>query len=205
MADFTLNAPGTTANPYTPANIIIPDGTLQSDTVLGIWPGTGVYTAFAHNTTYGTVITVTATISVASGADHLTIGAVVRSGANAGAMIGVDFSFFDTAKVVSVDGAGAYTSVSSNSAAVVIATSVVSATVTISGGTATITSALNGTPITFDANTTTAFTGEASLAAGCAFDPQNSNLTRISQFTGTGVTGGGAVAFRNGLILLGIG
>jgi len=196
--DFTLNAPGTTNNPWTPANVIIPVSTLQSEASPNRFrAGSGAYTVFAHNATYGSTITATFTINSNAAihvADDLYLGAVVRTGGNAGAIIGV---YLSTGGVgtVTVSPSGVRTPISTGATwpTTPAAGDVISATITISGGTATITGSQNGTAFTFSANTTTTYTGEASLAAGGSFDPQNNNTTGLSQFTGTGVAAGGIV------------
>lgn len=191
MTDFTLNAPGTTNNPFTPANIITPTGGLKSDAT-GIRcvdspPGTPA--SFAHNVNYGSLIESTFTLATAgAAADDLMGGAVVRSGANAGALIGV---WIESASVSAgtLNPAGTFTSVSTSVTITRAASDVWDVTVSISGGTATITCKQNGTPITFNINTTTLYTGEASLAAGGNFSPFDNNTLYLSQFTGTGVVG----------------
>lgn len=190
-ADFTLNGPGTTNDPWTPTNIIIPVGSLKSD-ASGFRDSPFSYSVFAHNTTYGATITSTVTVGTATSGDELVVGAVVRTGGNAGCMIGVYFQ--NSQAIVATMTAGATRSSISSATALNTnrtAGDVYEVTVTIVGGTATITAKQNGATLTFSSNTTTTYAAEATLAAGASFDPQNSNGTRLSKFEGTGVSGGG--------------
>jgi hypothetical protein len=188
MADFTLNAPGTTNNPWTPANVIIPVSTIKSDATGWRASAAGTYACFAHNATYGSTITTTFTIASggASNGDDIVLGALVRSGVNAGAGLGIVVGAF-TSHVVTWDPTGLETNISSSTSITRANNDVWSVTVSISGGTATITALQNGSSVTFNANTTTTYTGEASLAAGGGFEPFNNNSLYLSQFTGTGV------------------
>lgn len=190
MADFTLNAPGTVNAPWTPAGIITPVSTIKSDATGFRASTAGVYATFAHNVTYGTTIESTVTLATTgSNGDDVVVGAMVRSGVNAGAGIGVLFGL-STATIVTVTPAGAVTVISGAITITRAATNVLDVIVAISGGTATITGKLNGTPISFVGNTTTTYAAEASLAAGAQCVPQNSNTLYFSQFTGTGVASG---------------
>lgn len=195
MADFTLNAPGTTNSNWAPANVLTPvastGGIDTNATGIRAHNPTNAYSEFAHNVSYGSTIVATGTIASGgnSNGDEIWLGAVVRSGANAGAGIGCIIGAFGVT-VATWTGTGSFggsTNVSANVSKTRANSDVWSVTVSISGGTATVTCSQNGTPITFSANTTTNFTGEASLAAGAAFNPQNNNSLYLSQFTGTGV------------------
>lgn len=190
MSDFTLNAPGTTNDPYTNANLIIPVGALKSD-ASGVRASTFTYSVFAHDATYGATIQSDITLGTANSGDDMYIGAVVRTGANAGAMIGVMF-LNSTAIACTVNPSGTRSSISSSAtypgSVTRTAGDVLSCMVSISGGTATITASINGNSITFSANTTTTYTSETSLAAGASIDPQNSNGTRWTVFEGTGIS-----------------
>lgn len=195
MADFTLNAPGTTNSPWSPTNVLTPVAatfTIKSDSTGFRSTAAGDFSEFAHNVTYGTTITTTATIASggASNGDEIWLGAVVRSGANAGAGIGVVIGAFgcQMGTWTGIGGTGGFTAVSTNTSITRANTDVWSVTVAISGGTATVTCTQNGTARTFNVNTTTNFTGEASLAAGAAFNAQNNDSLYLSQFTGTGVS-----------------
>lgn len=192
MADFTLNAPGATNNPWTPANIIVPVSTIRSDTTGWRASATGVFDSFAHNVTYGSTITTTATIAsgAASNGDEIWIGAVVRSGTNAGAGLGIAYTAFGI-QVISWDKTGAETTISANKSNTRANSDTVSCTVAIVGSTATISATINGTAVVFSgATTTSALTSETTLAAGCSFDPQNNNSLYLGQMTGTGVMSG---------------
>lgn len=194
MTDFTLNATGTVNNPWTPAGVIIPRGSIQSDAngFRAAAGSGGTDAGLAHNANYGSTITATATIAVNSSGDDIFLGAVVRTGANAGALIGV--LFLNTSAGACTLGPATIneTPVSSGVAITRAAGDVLSVTVALSGGVATITASHNGTQIVFNTNTTATFANEASLAAGLVFSPQNVNGTYLTQFTGTGVTGGAA-------------
>jgi len=187
MTDFILNAPGTTNNPWTPANVIIPASTIKSDAT-GFRAGVnGTDVTFAHNASYGSTITSTVTLATTgTSSDDVIVGAAVRTGANAGGIIGVFFGV-SGCNVCTATGAGVPTFISTSTAMTRALGDVLSATVSISGGTATVTALHNGTPLTFNVNTTTTYAGEASLAAGAQFQPQNTNSLYLSQFTGTGV------------------
>jgi hypothetical protein len=193
MPDFTLNAPGTTNNPWTPANVIIPASTISSNAT-GFHAGVnGTNVTFAHNATYGTSITSTVTLATAGATgDDIIAGAGVRSGANAGAMIGVIFYSAASGggcRVCTSTGAGTVTTISGPATYTRTLGDVLSVTVAISGGTATVTASANGTALVFSVNTTTTYATESSLAAGAQFQPQDVNGLYLSQFTGTGVAG----------------
>lgn len=187
MTDFILNAPGTTNNPWTPANVIIPASTIKSDST-GFRAGVnGTDVTFAHNASYGSTITSTVTLATTgSSSDDIIVGAAVRSGANAGGIIGVFFGVTGC-DICTATGAGVVTSISTATAITRASGDVLSVTVSISGGTATVSALHNGTPLTFNVNTTTTYAGESSLAAGAQFQPQNTDSLYLSQFTGTGV------------------
>lgn len=206
MADFTLNGPGTTNNPWAPPSCIVPLGSLQSSSA-GFWPTGFVYSAIAHNVNYGLTITSTATIGAFdTGGDQVYVGAVVRTGANAGCFIGCRFGLNTATVLITSNASGTNTNVSAG--ATVAATTVgdiVSCTVAIVSGTATLSAKYNGTAVTFTGGTTTTtFASESSLAAGFIMDPQNTNGTKLTQFTGTGVAGGGGGGSNQGLLSLGV-
>jgi hypothetical protein len=189
MADFVLNAPGTTNNPWTPANVIIPSTAIISDSTGFRSLAAGDTSPFAHNVNYGSVIT--ATVTVASGAtsngDDILVGSVVRTGANAGCIIGIDVGAFSV-KAVTANASGVVTNISSGITITRANNDVWSCTVSIVAGTATINGNQNGgSNFSFSANTTTTFASEASLAAGAMFNAGNNNSFYLSQFTGTGV------------------
>lgn len=191
MADFTLNAPGTTNNPWTPAGVIILDSTIKSDATGFRATTAGNFVDLAHNVTYGTTITATATIAAGatSNGDQLYVGAVVRSGANAAAGIGVLIdAFICAAGWWDVTG-NTFTKVSTPDNSITRANSDVwTVTITISGGVASIVCLQNATPITFGGgHTTTQWATEPSLAAGIGFTAGNNDSLYLSQFTGTGV------------------
>lgn len=192
MTDFTLNAPGTTNNPWTPANLIIPASTIKSDATGFRASAAGTDATFAHNVAYGSTIEATATLATTgSSADDVILGAAVRSGANAGGIIGVIFGL-TIVQIVTATGAGVVTGISTAVAITRAAADLLDVTVSISGGVATISAKQNGTPISFTGGTTTStFATEGTLAAGAQFSPQNSNTLYLSQFTGTGVAAGG--------------
>lgn len=198
MADFTLNAPGTTNNPWTPAGVLVPVGGstfgIKSDATGWRAITAGNVAVYAHNVTYGTTITTTETIAAGatSNGDQMYVGAVVRSGANAGAGIGVLIDAFVCACGWWDVTGNTFTKVSSSDTAITRANSDVwSVTVTISGGTASITCTQNGSAITFTgSHTTTQWATEASLAAGAALTAGNNDSLYLSQMTGTGVAAG---------------
>lgn len=208
--DFTLNAPGTTNNPWTPASVLTPVGTtfgIKSDATGYRSVAVGDFSEYAHNVSYTHTITVTVTVAAGatSNGDEIWTGAVVRTGGNASAGIGCIWGAFSviTASWTGLGGLGGSTAISAGVSITRANADVLSTTVTIVGTTATITCKQNSTSITFSANTTTNFTTEASLAAGAAFNAQNSNSLYASQFTGTGVTAGNTSART--LLVLGVG
>lgn len=192
MADFTLNGPGTTNNPWAPPACVVPEGSLQSSSA-GFWPTGFVYTVVAHNANYGTTIRATVTIaSFDTGGDQVYVGAVVRTGANSGCFIGCRFGLNTAVVLLTSTAAGTNTNISAGATSPATSNGdVLGCTITLSGGVATITADYNGSLITFTGgNTTTTFATEASLAAGFVMDPQDINGTKLSQFTGTGVIAG---------------
>lgn len=194
MADFILPAPGVVNNPWTPANVIIPVGTIKSDAT-GFRAGTaGVPACFAHNVNYGNVITTTITLAsgAASSGDDALVGIVTRSGVNAGAGIGAVISV-SSVKLASWNAALTETNISAGVAITRGNTDVWTITVTFAAGTFTITNVTQnaGAAITFSANTTTALAAETTLAAGAGYEPFNNDSLYFGQFTGTGVSGGG--------------
>lgn len=193
MADVVINAPGTANNPYTNALLLTSLGTSSplASTVTGIRSAAaGDYSEFAHNASYGSVITITVTIAsgAASNGDELWIGPTVRSGPNIGSGFGLIIQAA-SAKLAVWTGAAPFGGSSSISSSAITRVNgdVWTLTSTVVAGTASLVVLQNSTPITFGVNTTTSFTGEASLAAGGAFNAQNNNSLFISQFTGTGV------------------
>jgi hypothetical protein len=195
MADFTLNAPGTVNNPWVPANILVPFSTLSS-TVAGFHAGSaGTFTPFSHNATYGTTITTTVTMEhVNSGGDDWCVGAMVNTGANAGN--GIYLYVLPTSCVLCTIVGASFTKTNISAALTITAgnTDVWSVTMVNNGTIWTFSSVLqNGSPLTFSANTTSTYAAEPSMAASGAFVAGNSNGTFFSQFTGTGVAGGGAM------------
>lgn len=194
MADFTLNAPGTTNNPWTPANVIIPVGTIKSDATGWRAGGAGVPACFAHNVVYGSVITSTFTLAAgaASNGDDLLLGIVVRSGTNAGAGIGLVLGI-STVKLASWDKTLTETNISAAGLSITRGNSDVwTITVTFAAGTFTITNVTQngGGALTFSGTTTTALAAETTLAAGGGFEPFNNDSLYLAQFTGTGVAAG---------------
>lgn len=193
MADVVINAPGTTSNPYINALLLTSLGTSSplASTATGIRSAAaGDYSEFAHNATYGSIITITVTIASggSSNGDEVWIGPTVRSGPNIGAGFGVVIQAF-SAKLAAWTGASPFGgSTTISSAGITRANGDVwTLTSTVTAGTASLVVLQNGSPISFGVSTTTSFTGEASLAAGGAFNAQNNNSLFISQFTGTGV------------------
>lgn len=193
-ADFTLSAPGATNNPWAPSNVIVPVSTIRSDLSPNSFRAgvTGTYAVFAHDATYGATIVSEFTMNAVHASDDWYIGAVVRTGGNAGAFLGVR-CLTTGVSVVTVTPAAAVTAISTSASwpTTAAANDVDAVTVAISGGVATITLTQNGLSATFSANTTSTYAAEASLAAGGGFNPQNNNTTRVSQFQGTGVSAAG--------------
>lgn len=191
MADFTLNAPGTTNSPWTPANVIILDSTIKSDATGFRATAAGVFVDLAHNVNYGSTITATATIAAGatSNGDQIYLGGVVRSGANAAAGVGVLIdAFICAAGWWDVTG-NTFTKVSTPDNSITRANADIwTVTLSISGGVISISCLQNATPITFGgSHTTTQWAGEASLAAGVGFTAGNNDSLYLGQFTGTGI------------------
>jgi hypothetical protein len=196
VADFTLNAPGTTNNPWTPANILTPLGStvgIKSDATGWRSIASSAGAVWAHNATYGTTITVTVTIAAGatSNGDQLFVGATVRSGANAGGGVGIFLDAFSLAGGWWDVTGTTFTKVTSSDTSVTRANSDVwSVTLTQSGGSWAISNvtqngtarALNGT------TTTTQYGSETTAAAGASYLFGNNDSLYLSQFTGTGVS-----------------
>lgn len=194
MADFTLPAPGTTNNPWAPANVIVPVGTIKSDAT-GFRAGTaGVAACFAHNVNYGNVITATLTFASggASNGDDALLGMIVRSGVNAGSGVGIVIAA-TTIKVASWNTTLTETNISAGVAITRGSTDTFTITLTNNGSTWAVTNVTQngGAALTFSASTTASFVAEASAAAGAGFEPFNNDSLYLGQFTGTGVSGGG--------------
>lgn len=206
MTDFTLNAPGTTNSPWTPANVIILDSTIKSDATGFRATTPGTFVDLAHNVNYGSTVTATATIAAGatSNGDQIYLGGVVRSGANAAAGVGVLIDAFICAAGWWDITGNTFTKVSTPDNSITRANSDVwTVTLSISGGVISISCLQNATPITFGgSNTTTQWAGEASLAAGLGLTAGNNNSLYLSQFTGTGVSGGGGSPPLMGQIIL---
>lgn len=202
MADFTLNSTGTVITNWAPANIIILNNGMDSD-ANGFYGNGFNYSVFAHNVAYGLVITATVTVDLSHAVDEIYVCAVVRSGANAGCMIGIQWNFNGGAIIrtttIAQGNAGSGTNISANLTVPTINNGdVLTCTISISGGTATVTGTQAGSSLAFTGgNTTTTFASEASLAAGWCFSPQNTNATRAAQFTGTGVASTGPTLTPN--------
>jgi hypothetical protein len=179
---FTLSAPGSTNNPWTPAGIVTLGGNGLKSDATGFRAQNFAYTPFGHPGTYGPTIVSTATLATTSSGADIFLGDLVSTGANAGAMIAAWITatscIFGT-----MNPGGTFTSLSTATTITHGATDLFAATVGISGGTATLTLTQNGTPVTFSANTTTTYATESSIISGCAFLPNASNGTYLSQFT----------------------
>lgn len=197
MADFTLNAPGTTQNPYTNSAILVVENSMRSDSN-GIRAVGDVYTVCAHNVNYGLVITSTVTLGTFDTlGDQFYVGAVVRTGANAGGFIGCRFGLNTGAVLLTATPTGTNNNISAG-ATVPASTigDVLGCVVTLNGTNASLTASYNGSPITFTGgSTTTTYATEPTLSAGWVMDPEDVDGSYITQFTGTGVAGGGGVTF----------
>jgi hypothetical protein len=175
--------------------VVVPLSTIKSDATGFRATTAGVLAAFAHDVNYGPVID--ATLTVASGAtsngDDAVNGALVRSGTNAGAIIGMYQGAFHI-QLVSADKTGSVTTISGSLSITRANADVFDCGVSISGGTATLTGKYNGTTQSFVGTTTTAFATEPTLAAGAQIAPNNNDSLYFSQFTGTGVAGGNSAS-----------
>ncbi len=190
MADFTLNAPGTNENPWTPADIIIPSGSLQTDSTLGIRNGSGAtHVVFAHDANYGDVITAEAVISQWHDFDELFVGAVVRTGGNAGASVGLIILADDTLRFRRINAAGSATDIGGDIIPPVTITAADVIEVVYNKTTGAISATQNGSTIG-SGQTDSTYAGESSLAAGVYMYPGGNNTTYIASFSGTGVDGG---------------
>lgn len=194
MADFILVGPGSTQNPFIPANVIVPKSTLKADTNGWRASATSTYACFAHNVTYGNIIVVTATVGsgATSNGDDMLFGIIIRTGANAGGGIVIVVGAFSTSLGI-LDTSGTETPIGGGQSCTRGNADVWSAQFVLSGGTWTVSNVTQnaGTPFNYGANTTTTYAAESSLAAGGGFEPFNNNSLYMSQFTGTGVAGGG--------------
>lgn len=196
MADFTLNAPGSTNNPWVPASVLVLLSTIKSDANGFRAQTAGVLVAFAHNVNYGSSVEATLTVSANAGSngDTAICGPLVRSGANAGAIVGM-FNGAFSIQLVSADNLGNVTTISGSLGITRSNTDVFDCIASNSGSTISLVGKYNGTIQSFVGTTTTAFATEASLAAGGQIAPNNNNSLYFSQFTGTGVSGGGGTVF----------
>jgi hypothetical protein len=194
MSDFTLPAPGTTSNPYTPPGCIVAASTIKSDAT-GIRAGvTGTYAVFAHNANYGPIINSTIALAAwQSAGDNALVGGVIRQGPNEGGFIGMYLVGTQSAVLCWESPLGVKTNISAGLTlpALITAGDIYSCTISNSGSLWTITAQQNGTSLGFTGgNTSAQWSSEASIAAGWGFDPQDVNGTYFSQVTGTGVAGG---------------
>jgi hypothetical protein len=211
VADFTLNAPGTTNNPWTPANILTPLGSgvgIKSDATGWRAVNSNDGAIWAHNANYGNTITVTVTIAAggSSNGDQIFMGPTVRSGGNAGGGVGLFLdAFVCAAGWWDVTGTN-FTKVTAADTSITRANGDVwSVTCINSGGTWSIGSVTqNGSSITLiGTTTTTQYGAETSIAAGAVDLFGNNNSLYLSQFTGTGVLQGAmtGLAFGAGYAL----
>lgn len=203
MADYTLAAPGTVNNPWVTAPGLLVIGDQIKTDATGIRArNAGVSVTIAHNANYGLIITTTVTLATTgSGSDDIILGGAVRTGANAGGVVG-GFVQLGNCFLGYVDVAGATTNISGSVAITRAATDVWTCTTTNVSGTIGIVLKQNGTTITgFGSNQTTQYGAEASLAAGAQFEPYNSNTLYISQMTGTGVLVAVSPAFPSMVII----
>ena len=195
MADYILVASSDAdANPYTPANISVPVGTMRNYTGAGLsCTGSGAGFLAVHNVAYGDLITTKLTLGANLGSDLIQLLAIVRSGANANATVGVhvigttvQFKSETPAEVMTSNGTAT------------LASSPVSGDVlimTYRKSTGNITLSINGTNITSsgDANDTT-YSAETSLSAGWGVYGANDGSVRVGMVELTGVSAGGASA-----------
>lgn len=199
MADFTLVGPGSTPqNPWPAPGVIVMTGTLRSDTNGWRAGSAGTFVAYAHNATYGPTIVVSCTIGSGGGSngDQIYLGPAVRTGANAAGGLGLFIDAFVVAPGWWDPTGDTFTKVSASDTAITRANGdIFLATINIVSGVATITATQNGVNLPFTGpgggNFTTQYTGEASLAGGASLFPGNNNSLYLSQFTSTGVAGGG--------------
>lgn len=199
MADFTLNAPGTTNNPWLPANVLTPVGAssvgIKSDANGWRSVSSANGAIWAHNVTYGTTITVTVTIAAgaSSNGDQLFLGATVRSGANAGGGVGLFLDAFVVAAGWWDTTGSNFTKVTASDTSITRTNGDVWAvTVTLSGGSWNVSNVTqNGSAVTLNGTTsTTQYGTETSTAAGASYLFGNNDSLYLSQFTGTGVLQG---------------
>jgi hypothetical protein len=189
MTTFTLNAPGTTNNPWNPSNVLTFAGGLRTD-ASGIRGGFGTvgYGAMAHNASYSGLIDATVTIAVESGADEVGVAAVVRTGANAGASVGALLNSSGLLRFVKYDPSGTQTQIGSNqTVAAFTAGDTMRMTYNPSDGT--ITAYYKGSLV--GSVTDSTYAAESSLAAGATFNWGNVGGTYISQFVAEGSGTGG--------------
>lgn len=199
----STNFAGTASDPYTPSGFIIPVGTVKRDTT-GLRRATGK-PFYAHDTTYGNVITATATIAAFSNFDAVYVGAVVRTGANAGAFIGVNVYTTGIVQIVRCNAAGTETDISNTlDPSGITAGDIIS--VSYNKTTGAITATKNGGALSFTGTTTDSTYGaEASLAAGGGFDAGNVNGSYVSLFETTGESAGSVKYLRNKIFTFGLG
>lgn len=183
---FTLNAPGSNNNPYTNANLVIPRGTIQSDTT-GWKLGSGTIPVVAHDTAFGSTITSRVTVAAILGSDFVFVGSVVRTGANAGAFVGVYYNGSTEMRICRINAAGTKTDIS-NALTITALSANDTITCVYNTGTGAVTAQINGgSNLSFTGTTTdSTYAAESTLAAGFGFDAQNSNGTKVSSFFADG-------------------
>lgn len=201
MADFTLSAiTAATANPYTPANILIQVGTFKNVNGTGMNAASnGTANQGAHNVAYGGVIQSDITIGATDTGDVIAACVTMKSGANTkkGYCYYVNGTF---ARLATLDGTGNFVDISGTTFSFTpAATNVITLIYTLATGA--LVGKVNGT--TQSTKTDTTFQTETTMAAGFLVGASNINGSIIQIFQGTGVAGGATPAPR--IMLLGVG
>jgi hypothetical protein len=184
---LTLSLTGATSNPYTNGNLIIPRGTLQTDATNGARRGSGIIPVAAHDVAFDAAITSRVTVSARLSNDFVFAGAVVRTGANAGAFVGVYYNGNTEMRVCRINAAGTKTDIS-NALTITALEAGDTITCVYNSGTGAVTAQINGgSDLAFTGTTAdSTYAAESTLAAGFGFDAQNSNGTYVSQFFADG-------------------
>jgi hypothetical protein len=182
--DFTLNCVSdATANPYTPANVVIGVGALRNTNGTGCKAATnGTSNLAFHNGTYGSAVRSDIVYGTTGSFDVVAACVVVKSGANA--KKGYGYYLNGTlARLARLDGSGFFNDISGTSFTYTPAAGdTLSCTYDTSTGS--LQGLVNG--VVRSSTTDTTYATEA-LAAGFGMSAGNVNASVIRSFSGTGV------------------
>lgn len=187
MADFTLNCQtDATANPYTPAGIVVQVGAFKNVNGTGANCATnGTASQAVHNVNYGNIIQSDVTYGTTGTSDMVEAAAIVRSGAN----LGKGYCYYVNgtfARLAILDGTGFFVDISGTTFSYTPAAGDI-LTCIYTKSTGSLVGKVNGT--VRSSTTDTTYQSESSLAAGFVYEAANANASIIRMFQGTGVAG----------------